>query len=85
MFARIPAHNGFHLTLENAYVCKYHDAKSFAHGINEMLNSPELRDRLIQGGLETAAVRSWDYINAELVAQYETVLEKVAVKKRLVG
>jgi glycosyltransferase involved in cell wall biosynthesis len=71
--------------LENAYVCKYHDAKSFAHGINEMLNSPELRDRLRQGGLETAAVRSWDYINAELVAQYETVLEKVAVKKRLVG
>ena len=71
--------------LENAYVCKYGNVESLAGGIVEMLNNTELRRELSEGGLETAARRSWDYINDELIAQYETVLEKTAGMKTLVG
>ncbi len=71
--------------LENAYICKYHDAENLALGISEMLENPELRNELRKGGLKTASIRSWDYINDELISQYETVLEKSVRHKKLVG
>jgi len=71
--------------LENAYVCKYGDAESLAVGISEMLSNAELRHKLSEGGLETAASRSWDYINGELIAQYEMVIEKTVGMKTLAG
>ncbi|MFB0920691.1 MAG: glycosyltransferase family 1 protein [Oscillospiraceae bacterium] len=71
--------------LENSYVCKYRHAESLAGGMKALLNSPELRSKLRRGGLETAATRSWDYINDELINQYETVLGKSVGIKSLAG
>ncbi|MEA4895260.1 MAG: glycosyltransferase, partial [Oscillospiraceae bacterium] len=71
--------------LENAYVCRYHDSESLVLGISEMLDNHELRNRLRKGGLKTAALRSWDSINNELISQYELVLEKLVRQKRLAG
>jgi len=71
--------------LENAYVCEYMNAESLAQGMTELLNKPELKDRLRKGGLATAAERSWDYIFDGLLSQYERVLEKNAELKKLVG
>ena len=69
--------------LENAYVCKYHNAENFAEGMSELLENLPLRNKLRAGGLETAEKRSWDYINDALIAQYEAVICKCAVHKEL--
>lgn len=72
--------------LENAYVCRYRDAENLAEGMTEMLINPELRREIRREGLETAEIRSWDYIFDGLISQYERALDKSGVFiKKLAG
>jgi glycosyltransferase involved in cell wall biosynthesis len=72
--------------LENAYVCRYKNAENLARGMTEMRNNAELRREIRREALETAAMRSWDYIFDGLISQYERVLDKSDVfLKRLAG
>ena len=72
--------------LENAYVCRYKDSASLALGMSKMLNNPELRSELRKEALETASIRSWDYIFEGLISQYEGAIQKSEVFiKRLAG
>lgn len=72
--------------LENAYVCKYGNVESLAKGMTEMLNNPALRQDIRREGLDTATMRSWDYIFDGLLSQYERVLCKTEISlERLVG
>lgn len=54
----------------NAWLAPPHDSGSFASAMLQLMNDGALRERLVRGGLETAASRSWDAIYDQLLADY---------------
>jgi len=54
----------------NAWLAPPHDAGELAAAMMRLMEDPDLRARLIRGGLHTAASRSWHPIYDQLLADY---------------
>jgi glycosyltransferase involved in cell wall biosynthesis len=59
----------------NAYLVTPNSAGAMAQGLRRLLNDAALRQRLIQGGLATAAERSWDEVYDRLLTDYQEAIE----------
>lgn len=69
---------------ENAFVCSYNNALSFAQGMLEMLN-PRLRAKIRQGALATAKSRSWESIFDGLMRHYVAAAQAGSAPQGMVG
>jgi glycosyltransferase involved in cell wall biosynthesis len=59
----------------NAYLVTPNSAGAIAQGLRRLMNDVELRQRLIQGGLATAAERRWDEVYDRLLNDYQEAIE----------
>ena len=65
---------------ENALLVKPRDTSALGAGLERLMGDPDLRHRLAEGGLRTAASRGWDAIYEQLLADYRWVAEMRGVK-----
>lgn len=56
---------------ENCLLYKQGDIDDAINKINEIVNNKELRNKLINGGLQTAKSRDWNNIESEIIDLYE--------------
>jgi glycosyltransferase involved in cell wall biosynthesis len=59
----------------NAWLVAPNSAGSIAQGLRRLMQDPLLRQRLIQGGLATAAERRWDEVYDRLLEDYREAIE----------
>lgn len=61
---------------ENAWLTRPQDTEALTEGLRLLLRDAELRRRLAEGGLATAASRGWDPIYDQLLADYAWVASR---------
>lgn len=59
--------------LENAMICRMRDPQDMAEKISELLSNPDLKERLIRNGLETAGRYNWIAIMKEILDYYSDI------------
>jgi glycosyltransferase involved in cell wall biosynthesis len=59
--------------LENAWLARVQSTESLTEGLQLLMRDADLRRRLSEGGLATAASRAWDPIYDQLLADYAWV------------
>jgi glycosyltransferase involved in cell wall biosynthesis len=59
----------------NAWLVTPNSAGAIAQGLRRLMNDAALRQRLIQGGLATAAERGWDEVYDRLLSDYRQAVE----------
>jgi glycosyltransferase involved in cell wall biosynthesis len=59
----------------NAWLVTPNSAGAVAQGLRRLMNDASLRNRLIQGGLLTAAERRWDEVYDQLLSDYREAIE----------
>ena len=57
----------------NALICRMRDSEDMASQIKQLLSNPELKERLIQNGLETAKRYNWDTIIENILNYYKEI------------
>ena len=65
---------------ENAWLARPQDTESLTDGLRLLMRDRELRRRLSEGGLATAASRGWDPIYDQLLADYAWVASRPRVR-----
>jgi len=60
---------------QNAVICKYNDAKSISSGIKRLAESKNLRKKLSEQSLKTAAERSWSSVFDSLINNYKAAAQ----------
>ncbi|HKP50005.1 MAG TPA: glycosyltransferase family 1 protein [Gemmatimonadales bacterium] len=60
---------------QNAWLVAPNSSAGIGQGIRRLLHDPGLRHRLAQGGLETAAERTWDQVYDRLLEDYREAIE----------
>jgi len=64
---------------QNAWLVPPNSSAAIGQGIRRLLHDPYLRHRLAQGGLATAAERSWDQVYDRLLEDYREAIENRAM------
>ena len=59
----------------NAWLVAPNSAGAIAQGMRRLMNDAGLRQRLIHGGLKTAAGRRWDEVYDRLLSDYREAIE----------
>lgn len=69
---------------QNGYLVKPKDPKAIAEGILEILHNPEMRERMISNGLETAKGYDWNKVAGRVLDfYYKTMEEKKRKNKKI--
>jgi len=64
---------------QNAWLVPPNSSTAIRQGIRRLLHDPDLRHRLAQGGLATAAERSWNQVYDRLLEDYREAIENRAM------
>jgi phosphatidylinositol alpha 1,6-mannosyltransferase len=66
--------------LENAWLARVQSTESLTEGLRLLMRDADLRRRLSEGGVATAASREWDPIYDQLLADYAWVASRRAAR-----